>query len=526
MDALVNSPTLRGKAADTLTPALPLRKKGLAALAACIALAAVPVAGLAGGFAFPGLILGWIGAVGALWLPVSIWLMHRMLNTRQVQEAEESALHTRRQIEMFRATRRDALTGLLSRPVFMEKLAGLVAGNRPVALLVIDIAKLGHINNTYGDGTGDDLLRAFADRLRSLAGTRENTARLDGDEFALVLDEPEDTRNIERAIKHVIDNLTKPYPASGILLDVAVTIGIARTPGDGSNGEQLMQGARMALRAAKEAGGGIYRFCGQDDSEEAALRARYRNQLARAIERGEIVPYYQPIVRLANGAVAKFEVLARWNHPELGLLEPASFIPAAEDLGILGPLSMALLRQVAVDAIELPTGFRFAINVSSGQLREFISFVRDQPGDWQRRMDLTRLDVELTEDALTRDRDLARELIDVLHLNGARAGLDNFGTGYANFFHLRQMEFDFIKIGKEFIGELLDDTRAESCVMAMLWLGHGLGIDMVADGVETRAVAERLAKMGCHFAQGFLYSKPMPAKEVADMLRGLMVPQR
>jgi EAL domain-containing protein (putative c-di-GMP-specific phosphodiesterase class I) len=303
-----------------------------------------------------------------------------------------------------------------------------------------------------------------------------------------------------------------------VLLDMAVSTGVALSPEHGTSTEALLRGARQALQHAKAAGGDTWRICGQDESDLLRKRMLGREELSHAIENGLIIPYYQPIVTLPANTVSKFEVLARWNHPTLGMLEPEHFIPLAEEVGLSGVLSMALLKQVAIDMQAWPDHCRFAINASAGQLRELITFVRDQPGDWQRRMDISRLDVEMTENALMRDRKLVAELIDVLHANGARAGLDNFGNGFSNFFHLRELNFDTLKIGKNFIADMLTDPRAESCVMAMMWLSHGLGIQMIADGVENGDVAARLAKMGCHFAQGFHYAHPVPADEVEDVL--------
>jgi EAL domain-containing protein (putative c-di-GMP-specific phosphodiesterase class I) len=179
---------------------------------------------------------------------------------------------------------------------------------------------------------------------------------------------------------------------------------------------------------------------------------------------------------------------------------------------------MSLLHHMAIDSANWPEWCRFAINVSAGQLRDLIGFISNQPGDWQRRMDLSRLDVEITENALLYDRTMAQELIAALHDMGARAGLDNFGSGYSNLSHLRDMPFDSIKIGKPFVQGLLDNSRVEACVISMLSLGEGLGVEIVADGVETQEVADRLADLGCHFAQGFLYAHPTPAAAVAKLL--------
>jgi diguanylate cyclase (GGDEF)-like protein len=462
--------------------------------------------------------LTWLGVFAVGWAPVSFWMLRSAVRRAYTRATDDNSHQAQHQIEIFRATRRDALTGLPTRAVFSELLAGLVGGEKPAALLVIDLDNFSKINGQHGDGTGDDLLRAFADRLRTIAGGRDRVGRLDGDEFALLIDKPEDLRNLDDTTAFVQSRLTEPYPTAGVLLDVSVSVGVALAPEHGFSTEALLRGARQALQHAKAAGGATWRLCGQDESDLLRKRMLGREELSQAIESGLIIPYYQPIVALPANTVSKFEVLARWNHPTLGMLEPEHFIPLAEEVGLSGVISMALLRQVAIDMQNWPDNCRFAINASAGQLRELITFVRDQPGDWQRRMDISRLDVEMTETALMRDRKLVAELIDVLHQNGARAGLDNFGNGYSNFFHLRELPFDTLKIAKNFIADMLTDERAESCVMAMMWLSHGLGIQMIAAGVENADVAARLAKMGCHFAQGFHYSHPVPASDVSDVL--------
>jgi diguanylate cyclase (GGDEF)-like protein len=451
-----------------------------------------------------------------IWLPISLFLIAR--KPAAIAGPDPGELQKQRQLETFKASRRDPLTGLQSRLVFLDTLAVCFARAGRLSILLIDVDRFSGVNGVYGESTGDEVLRVLADRLRAIVGQRENVARLDGDEFALLLDRPEDLKDVEQAAMLVLRRLSEPCPASGQLVDIKVSIGIASAPQHGESTEALLRAARMALQQAKQSGGATWRICGQDLSEQLMLRDRFREEISAAIESGQIIPYYQPIVRLPAGEIAKFEVLARWEHPKLGLLLPDQFIPLAEELGLSGQVSMSLLRQVALDSTNMPDWCRFAINVSAGQVRELISFVSNQPGDWQRRMDLSRLDVEITENALLRDRDMARELIDTLHEHGARAGLDNFGSGYSNFSHLRDMPFDSMKIGKGFIMNLLEDPRAEACVLAMLWLGHGLGIDMVADGVETEQTASRLAEMGCHFAQGFLYAHPVGAAGVQRML--------
>jgi diguanylate cyclase (GGDEF)-like protein len=472
-----------------------------------------------------GLAIAVLAAFGVIWLPVSLVLLIAARRRQRDHAAEESALQAQRQLEIFLATRRDGLTGLQSRVVFLDALTDHVAQSRAFGLLLIDLDRFGMINGMHGDKIGNEILRAFADRLRTIAGKREHVARLDGDEFALLLDAPEELRDIDQAAMRVLRRLSEPYPAAGQLLDLTASMGIALSPQHGNTAEAILNAARSALDNAKAAGRATWRLCGKDISERLLQRDSFRGELIQAIETGCIIPYYQPIVRLPSGEVAKFEVLARWAHPKEGLLTPDRFIPLAEELGLSGQVSMSLMRHVAVDSAHWPDWCRFAINVSAGQMRDLIGFIRNQPGDWQRRMDLSRLDVEITENALLYDRTMAQELIAALHDMGARAGLDNFGSGYSNLSHLRDMPFDSIKIGKEFIQKLLVDARAEACVMSMLWLGHGLGIDMVADGVEDEETAARLATMGCHFAQGFLYARPTPASGAREMLNLPALPQ-
>ena len=422
------------------------------------------------------------------------------------------------QLDVFRVSRRDWLTKLSTRPVFIEKLVSALARTPRLAVFRIDLDGFATVNDMFGEATGDELLRVLADRLRSLAGTREHAARLDGDGFALLTDRPEDLDNLTGTADRILQALTVPYPAGGELIDLGVCIGVASSPRHGSTADGLLSAARQALRCAKQAGRNSWRVCGQEILADTQDRARLRQELKGAIGAGQIIPWYQPIVRLPSGTIAKFEVLARWAHPELGLLTADQFIAVADELGLSGQISMALLRQVATDCQAWPQDCRFAFNVSAGQVRELIGLLNAQPGHWQRRMDFSRLDVEITEAALLHDRAMARELIDTLHEHGARAGLDDFGAGMSNFSFLREMPFDSIKIGKMFIQTMVQDNRAEACVLAMQWLGHGLNVEIVADGVETIETAERLAEMKCDFAQGFFYARPLPAEDVLALI--------
>jgi diguanylate cyclase (GGDEF)-like protein len=462
--------------------------------------------------------LGWLAVAPAwAWVPVSIVLIRQAKQRLRAQEARHQALLAHRQVDRFRVTRRDVLTGLPNRQAFTETLSSQFAAGTRFAVMLIDLDGFDVINANLGDAAGDELLSGFSKRLLTEAG-RDQAARLDGDSFGLILTSPDDLRNLPSAADRILSRLSQPQAASGELLDMKLSAGIAIAGEHGHTAETLLRAARLTLVQAKQMGGGRWNICGHDVAEMVLSRQTTRRDMVRGIEAGQFVPYYQPIVRLPGADIAKFEILARWNHPELGVLAPSQFISLADDLGLSGLISMALLRQVALETEDWPSWCRFAINVSAGQVRELIGLLSTQPGEWQRRLDLSRLDVEISESALIRDRALARELIDVLHENGARAVLDDFGSGASNYFHLQDMPFDSIKIGKPFVQGLLDSSRVEACVISMLSLGEGLGVEIVADGVETQDVADRLADLGCHFAQGFLYAHPTPAAAAAKLL--------
>ncbi len=454
------------------------------------------------------------------WVPASILLMIHSHRQAGKQQAQAQALQAQLQVELFRVGRLDSLTGLPSRAVFLDTISTAFAGGRPFALLLIDIDEFSTVNASFGEATGDDVLRLFADRLRALAGRREHAARLDGDAFALLIDDADALKALAETAGRILRDLTLPCAAGGQLIDLGISIGVALAPSHGESAEALLRAASLAQHQARNAGGNRWLLCEQDIILAARSRHHSRQELKHAIAAGQIVPWYQPIMHLPSGEIAKFEVLARWDHPSQGILTPDEFIPLAEEMGLSGHVSMALLRQVSTDCRDWPETCRFAFNVSASQVRELTDLLRNQPGEWQRRMDLSRMDVEITEAALMHDRVLARELIDTLHEHGARAGLDNFGTGNSNFSFLQEMPFDSIKIGRTFIQNLIDDPRAEACVRAMLWLGQGLGVDMVAAGVETAEVAGRLSELGCCFAQGFLFARPTPAAGIPAMFGG------
>jgi diguanylate cyclase (GGDEF)-like protein len=415
-----------------------------------------------------------------------------------------------------RASLSDAVTGLPNREAFLAALAGRLQRGAPFVLMKLDIDGFRALRAMHGRCVSDALLRAFADRLGGLLPEGSVAARMQGDEFGVLL-ALESNGALHTACGATLAAMKRPYTALGVYCDVSLCIGVAVLPRQGDSVETALNAAYLALEQAKRAGGGTWHIY---DPREAALcerQNRLKSELKSAIEANQFIPYYQPIVELETGAISGVEVLARWQHPRLGLLAPNDFIELAEQQNLCGALSMSLLRQVTADYHHWPAHWRFAFNAAPGQLHDLVHFVRD-PAEYPGGMlPANRIDLEITENAVIQDLDLARALIRKMHASGTRVVLDDFGTGYANFLHLRELSFDRIKIDKCFVSAMLTDARSAACVRAMLALGSSLGVAVTAEGVETEAVASRLRAMGCSHAQGYLYARPLPAAAVTQL---------
>jgi diguanylate cyclase (GGDEF)-like protein len=467
--------------------------------------------------AFPGAPIGPVlislAMLGLIWLPVAAWLV--------VQQRKMAAPRRRADLELFRSARRDPLTMLPNRTGFSEVLARRLREGTRSALLLIDLDGFKTINGVYGHRIGDEVLVAAANRLRQLIPEVDQIARLAGDEFGILLNAARGRDDVEGAALSIMRALMAPLTTGAGMVECGASIGVALMPDHGTDADSVLRAAHMALGEVKEAGGGAFRLFNPARIAAEKLRTDMRDELRGAIANGQIIPFYQPIVELRTGEMIGFEVLARWDHPTRGILSPDLFIPMAEELQLAGQITHALMRRLVRDARDWPTWLYFAINVSPGQLRELISVLRNPPVWAEGEMDPKRLEIEVTENALIEDIDIAREMIGLLQARGTRVVLDDFGIGYSNIFHLRELPFDRIKIDKSFVMDSASDPRAEACVRAMLALGASLGIEMVAEGIESPDIAAHLKKLGCRYGQGFLYSEPVPASHVFGLLRRL-----
>ena len=468
--------------------------------------------------AHPGVPLGAslcvLAVLGVVSLPLAVWLL-------RVRRGQNEVPRRRPDLEIFRSARRDPLTGLPNRTGFTEALSRRLQAGTRSALVLIDLDRFKDINFQHGHRLGDEVLVAAAGRLRQLMPEADQLARLGGDEFGLLLDAARGRDDVESAVLNILRAMLAPLTTGSGAVVCSASIGVSLMPDHGLDADSVLRAAHAAMHEVKQGGGGAFRFYNPARNAAEKLRAEMKDDLRTAIAAGQIIPFYQPIVDLRSGQMIGLEVLARWEHPVRGLLPPDLFIPMAEELQLAGQISQALMRRVVRDSRDWPNWIYFAINVSPGQLRELITMLRSPPVWSEGEIDPTRLEIEVTENALIEDLDIAREMMALLQARGTRVVLDDFGIGYSNIFHLRELPFDRIKIDKSFVMDSASDPRAEACVRAMLALGASLGIDMVAEGIETTDIARHLETLGCRFGQGYLYSEPVPANGVYAMMRRL-----
>ncbi len=414
---------------------------------------------------------------------------------------------------------RDKLTELGNRHHIELKLTEALTDDDPdnhPALLVFDIDRFAEINDRLGRQGGDAMLRAIAGRLRRATRDADQLARLEGDTFAVLQHNGLGADNL--AVR-LVDLLGRPYLIRSEVATVGISVGIARAPGDGAAAMTLLRNADLARREAKEAGGHTWRRFGQTMAERARSRLELEADLRKAVSASQFTLAYQPKIDLKSRSVTGFEALARWTHPGRGAVPPGLFIPVAEDIGLIGQLGDFLLRAACQDAARWPDPITVAVNVSGRQLDSGQKFVAEVQGALQvSGLPARRLELEITEAALTRRPEDVHTVLRDLHDLGIRITMDNFGSGNSSLRQLRMFPFDTIKIDQSFVRTL--DSRADSgaLIRAVATLGQGLGMAVIAEGVETSNQARMVAADGCSGIQGFLISRPVAAAEAAALL--------
>jgi predicted signal transduction protein with EAL and GGDEF domain len=321
--------------------------------------------------------------------------------------------------------------------------------------------------------------------------------------------------------QEMVDSLSAPIAWQEVEVEVGATIGIAPAPQEGLDAEELLRHADMAMYRGKREGRSTFRVFEPAMEEELQARISLEAGLRAAITRGEIKPHYQALVKLPGEELVGFEVLARWYHPEKGILAPDTFIHIAEDAGLITELSFGLLRQACEDAKRWPEHLSLAINVSPVQLKDRLLAPRLLGILSEARFPPNRLEIEVTESALTSDIEVARETLRMLQSFGVGIALDDFGTGYSSLCNLREINFDKIKIDRSFVQTLGESEESSKIVSAILGLGKSLGIKTTAEGIETPHNSDWLTEQGCTTGQGFLFGRPMPASAVDQLFEAM-----
>lgn len=421
----------------------------------------------------------------------------------------------------------DLLTGLPNRRRFYQHLEAALADGRRSgldhALLLIDLDRFKAVNDAHGHPTGDELLQKVGERLCDVLRDERHIARLGGDEFAFLLrcdpagpDRPQ--TDPAAVAKHIVDALANPFILSnGAMVQVGASIGIGLTRANDQASSELMHRADVGLYRAKADGRGCFRFFEQGTDARVRALAKLEGELRQAISDNAVIPHFQPLIDLATGRLVGVEMLARWPHSTRGMISPGEFIPLAEDSGMVGPMTVSLLRQACHAAASWPGHVMLACNLSPLHLRDAnlpatISAVLAETD-----FPAARLELEVTESALIGDLALARSLLVELKTLGVKLALDDFGTGYSSLRHLQLLPFDKLKIDQSFVGAMATDTESAKIVSAVVGLGHSLGLSTVAEGVETEEVAMLLRGLGCDIGQGWLFGRPVPAQDISAL---------
>jgi diguanylate cyclase (GGDEF)-like protein/PAS domain S-box-containing protein len=414
----------------------------------------------------------------------------------------------------------DALTDLPNRVLFREQiereLHKAVAGER-FALLYIDIDEFKGINDSLGHHVGDELLKAVAARIRACIKPADLIARLGGDEFAVIQTEAGDRENVVEFVTRIHDAIREPHQCLGHQLTTDASIGIALAPQDGTDLDQLIKNADLAMYGAKAEGRRTHRFFEPVMDARAKARLTMEQDLRQAMIDGGFDIHYQPLLDLANSEVTGCEALLRWRHPERGMVSPAEFIPVAEDIGLINELGDWVLQTACQEAAGWPSHIRLAVNVSPVQLKSQTLALRIMGALATSGLPPDRLEIEITEAVLIHDGETALAILHQLRAIGVRIALDDFGTGFSSLSYLKRFPFDKIKIDRCFVSDIEVDGSAD-IVQAVVNIATSRNMTTTAEGVETEQQKQLLKKLGCTQMQGYLFSPPKPAAEVRRLL--------
>jgi len=414
----------------------------------------------------------------------------------------------------------DALTDLPNRALFHERLKQEllhIDTGQQLAVHYIDIDEFKSVNDSLGHLIGDELLKSVAVSLNRCVGANGFVARLGGDEFAIVQTGVTTTEEVVDLIMSIFDAIRTPFDCLGHQLTTDASIGIALAPDHGTDLDQILKNADLAMYAAKSAGRRTYRFFDPAMDTEVRARRQLEVDLRKAIAHGALEVHYQPCVSLKDNQITGCEALVRWRHPDLGMVSPADFIPIAEETGLINQLGEWVLTKACVEAATWPDNIKLAVNVSPVQFKSGTLALKIMAALAASGLAADRLELEITEAVLIRDDEAALAILHQLRDIGVRIALDDFGTGYSSLSYLQRFPFDKIKIDRSFVKGIGEGGGSPSIVQAVVSIAAARQMTTTAEGVETEAQRQLLRTLGCSEMQGYLFSAAKPAAEIVEL---------
>ncbi len=420
----------------------------------------------------------------------------------------------------------DSLTNLPNRLLFEDRLQHAISQSkrqgRQLAVLFLDLDRFKNINDTLGHAMGDELLKEVAKRLQQILRDGDTAARLGGDEFTVLVENLEDPSQAAVVAAKIQESFKTPYQLAGRELHITTSIGISIYPEDGTTVADLTKNADAAMYQAKEQGRNNYRYYTSELTRTAFERLLLETELRSALQKEQLLLYYQPQISLKNGEMTGAEAVLRWHHPRLGIIPPARFIPLAEESGLIHEIGHWVLKEACEQTRYLyKQGLfqgRMAINLSVRQIMQTDLILRFEQIIAESACPPSMLQLEVTEGIFMGQMQHSVPVLDVFKKLGVSIAIDDFGTGYSSLSYLKQLPIDKLKIDRSFIRDLPNDSDAIAITQAIIALGKNLGLHIVAEGVETLAQQALLQKMGCEEGQGYLYSPPVPANAFEEML--------
>lgn len=427
----------------------------------------------------------------------------------------------------------DALTGLPNRAMLMERLSRSLErtkhnNNYLFAILFIDLDRFKIINDSLGHLAGDKLLHCITKRLIEVTRPEDMVARLGGDEFVVLLESLKEKNQVASIAARVLKHISAPIDLGGDEVYTTASIGVAFASPVYERAETLLRDADIAMYRAKTAGKARFEIFDPEMHTRAVSLLHLENDLRRAIQRNELLLHYQPIVSLENGEMIGFEALARWHHPQRGTIPPNEFIPVAEDTGLIIPIGEWVLREACRQMrawemmYEAMPPLMISVNLSGRQLEQpdLVEMIEAVLAETEMNPNYLRL--EITESIIMQNAEKTIEKIERIRALGIRISIDDFGTGYSSLSYLHRFPIDTLKVDRSFINSINDDTENSEIVRSIIMLAHNLGIEVIAEGVETREQLNYLQEMKCGYGQGYYYSRPVNSHRAADLIKKLL----